>query len=93
MPKKVITNFENIADIGRIMREKREAKGWTLNQVAEKLDVSPTVISNLEGGHRPPSNRLFDPIMNTFGFDLEKARAALCKFKQDECEQKYLLRK
>ncbi len=37
-----------LMNIGRIVRERRQAKGMTIEQLAEKADVSVSLISRLE---------------------------------------------
>lgn len=39
---------------GQILREKRVAKGFSLRKFAERLDVSPTYLSQVEQGNAAP---------------------------------------
>ena len=46
---------------GAVLRAAREAKGWTQEQFAERLDVSPVTVNRYEKGKREPS---FDMVRN-----------------------------
>ena len=45
-------------NFGRTVREQRLAKGYGLNELAERLGISPAYLSRIERGHeiRPATN-------------------------------------
>jgi transcriptional regulator with XRE-family HTH domain len=44
-------------ELGTLLRNLRTGRGWTVQQVAELLDFSPSKVSRLETGHRGASAR------------------------------------
>lgn len=54
----------NYKQIGARIRNARLEKGFTQEQVAEKLDVGVTHISHIETGNTIPSMKLFIGIVN-----------------------------
>jgi transcriptional regulator with XRE-family HTH domain len=44
-------------ELGTLLRNLRGDRGWTVQQVAEQLDFSPSKVSRLETGHRGASAR------------------------------------
>jgi len=49
----------NKADIGARLKKSRKDKGYTQEYIAEKLNVGPTYVSDLERGVKTPSFDLF----------------------------------
>src|SRR5690349_13366460 len=45
---------EGTSGVGQRLREARDARGWTQGQLAEKSQVSRTLISRIESGERFP---------------------------------------
>ena len=48
--------------IGAFISERRKAKGWTQNQLAEKLGITDKAISKWENGRSMPDLSLFIPL-------------------------------
>lgn len=48
-------NKQNLIDLGRIIREKREARGFTQVELANKAGVDRNYIGMVERGERNPS--------------------------------------
>lgn len=45
--------------LGQRIREQRKAKGWTMEQFSEKVELSPNYIGELERGIKIPSLETF----------------------------------
>ena len=45
--------------LGQRIREQRKAKGWTMEQLAEKVELSPNYVGDLERGVKIPSLETF----------------------------------
>ena len=45
--------------LGQRIREQRKAKGWTMEQFAEKVELSPNYVGDLERGNKIPSLETF----------------------------------
>src|SRR5579863_10069163 len=56
-------------ELGALLKALRTEKGWTAEQVAERLLVSPSKISRLENGHRGTSARDIRDLCNLYGVD------------------------
>jgi len=48
MPTPKYRDEELHAAVGRAIRESREGRGWTQEQLAERLDVQPATVSRME---------------------------------------------
>jgi transcriptional regulator with XRE-family HTH domain len=59
-------------ELGAILRALRAQKGWTAEQVAERLLVSPSKISRLEKGQRGASQRDIRDLCDLYGVDDEQ---------------------
>lgn len=59
-------------ELGAILRALRAQKGWTAEQVAERLLVSPSKISRLEKGQRGASERDIRDLCDLFEVDDEQ---------------------
>lgn len=59
-------------ELGSILRALRSQKGWTAEQVAERLLVSPSKISRLEKGQRGASARDIRDLCDLFDVDDEQ---------------------
>ena len=53
--------------LGDVIRQQRRARKWSQHELAAKLGVSPTTISNWEIGHSYPTYDLLDTLANGFG--------------------------
>ncbi len=56
-------------ELGALLKALRTEKGWTAEQVAGRLLVSPSKISRLENGHRGASARDIRDLCNLYGVD------------------------
>lgn len=56
-------------ELGARLKELRAGKGWTVEQVAERLLVSPSKVSRLETGQRGASARDIRDISNLYGLN------------------------
>ena len=57
--------------VGKIIRQKREAKKWTQEQLAAKARISSKHLSRIETGVQQPSLHLLDKIAKAFGSKLQ----------------------
>ena len=55
-----------------ILRIKREEKGLTQSQMAEKLDVSESAISHYENGRRTPNITVLQKYSDCFGCTIDE---------------------
>ncbi|MGN7457761.1 helix-turn-helix domain-containing protein [Paenibacillus pasadenensis] len=58
------------------VRAFRKLKGYTQQELADKLDVSVAVLGSLERGTRRPEPKLLARIADTLGIDYEELTAA-----------------
>ncbi|OXM14601.1 helix-turn-helix domain-containing protein [Paenibacillus herberti] len=58
------------------VRAFRKLKGYTQQELADKLDVSVAVLGSLERGTRKPEPKLLSRIAETLGIDYEELTAA-----------------
>jgi transcriptional regulator with XRE-family HTH domain len=54
-------------ELGALLKALRTEKGWTVEQVAEHLEFSPSKVSRLETGHRGASARDIRDLCDLFG--------------------------
>jgi len=59
-------------ELGALLRALRTRKGWTAEQVAERLMVSPSKVSRLEKGQRGASARDIRDLCDLYGVDDEQ---------------------
>ncbi|MFB7906394.1 Scr1 family TA system antitoxin-like transcriptional regulator [Kitasatospora sp. NPDC056076] len=57
------------AEFGAYLRSSREARGWRQEDLANAAGCSPTHISALENGHRPPTPKTARKLDRAFGLD------------------------
>ncbi|MFI2611515.1 Scr1 family TA system antitoxin-like transcriptional regulator [Kitasatospora sp. NPDC018619] len=57
------------AKFGAEVRSAREAKGWTQEELAHAIGYSPTHVSAVETGRRPPTARLSRELDKAFGLE------------------------
>lgn len=65
---KAVMQYDSVM-AGQAVRDLREAKGWTIEKLAEEVDKSESHIHQLELGHRNMSIELLFALMGTFGTD------------------------
>jgi transcriptional regulator with XRE-family HTH domain len=53
--------------LGTEVRRRRKARGWTLEVLAEKADLTPHYLSTLETGRRDPSVSTVQQLAKAFG--------------------------
>lgn len=51
-----------MAELGNFIKEKRDALGKTMREMAKALDLSTAYISDIEKGNRKPSDAVLDKI-------------------------------
>jgi len=61
-----------MAEIGKIIRERRKRIPLSLSQLADMSGVSVTHLSRIERGQRSPSPRTLQRIAEPLGFDLKE---------------------
>lgn len=54
-------------DPGRLIRGGRAREGWTQVELAKRLGISKTVVSDLERGRRPVSKKMATKLGEVFG--------------------------
>ncbi len=64
--------------IGAFISERRRAKGWTQNQLAEKLEITDKAVSKWETGRSLPDLSLFIPLCNLLDITLNELFAGEC---------------
>ncbi len=68
-------NLEYLARLGRLLRQKREAAGLTLEQVANIIGVSTTQVNRLEhAGIGNPSHEDIMALADLYGLDVKTLR-------------------
>lgn len=64
--------------IGAFISERRRTKGWTQNQLAEKLEITDKAVSKWETGRSLPDLSLFVPLCNLLDITLNELFAGEC---------------
>ena len=64
-------------ELGALLKALRTEKGWTAEQVAERLLVSPSKISRLENGHRGASARDIRDLCNLYDVEDDERQRLL----------------
>lgn len=57
------------SQLGTLLRSERKARGWTLEQLAKRLQVTKGYISRLEGGKAKPAVRMIEVLARTLQID------------------------
>jgi transcriptional regulator with XRE-family HTH domain len=63
--------LEELKLIGPRLRALRHSRGWTLEQLAERADMSPSTLSRLESGKRQAGLELLVPLARQLGIGLD----------------------
>lgn len=63
-------------DIGKIIRDARKAKGWTLEELSSRVETDAGNLSRLERGKQFASKELLSRIMSVLGIELAKIQDA-----------------
>ncbi len=67
-PSKVSPQPAN-SQLGALLRSERESRGWTLEQIAKRLNVTKGYVSRLEGGKARPAVRMIEALAKTLQID------------------------
>jgi len=62
-----------MSPIGEWLRKYRIETRITLREMSRRIGVSAAYLSAVENGHKSPTERLLNDIVNIFGFEEEKA--------------------
>jgi len=65
----------NAVTLGSRLREERDRRGLTLRELARRLDVSPSLVSQIETGKTQPSVRTLYAIVSELGVSLDEVFA------------------
>ncbi len=68
-PSTVLRPDTAAPQLGTFIRSKRESCGWTLEQLAKRLQVTKGYISRLESGHVKPAAKLIESLAKTWRID------------------------
>ncbi len=60
-----------LKQVGLRLRAYRHSKGWTLDELAERAEMSPSTLSRLESGKRQASLELLLPLTTQLGIGLD----------------------
>lgn len=74
---KEANNIENRTEIGRTIREIREKRGLSQEQLADKMNISRSTISKIESGKFNCSIDYLSKFATTLGFDLKISDRAI----------------
>jgi transcriptional regulator with XRE-family HTH domain len=75
-----MANDEDVRSIGDLIREARKNAGWTLRELAAKVAVHYTYISDIEKDRRIPSETVLSNLAKQLNLDLDKVMAIAGKF-------------
>lgn len=62
---------DELAQVGPRLRAARRARGWTLDELAERAEMSASTLSRLESGKRQASLELLLPLTRRLGIRLD----------------------
>ena len=57
------------SDFGGLVRQLRDARGWTQEKLAREADITVTSVSNVERGATKPSAETVEKLAAAFGLD------------------------
>lgn len=57
------------SQLGALLRSEREARGWTMEQLAKRLNVTKGYVSRLEGGKASPAVRMIEALAKALQID------------------------
>jgi len=60
-----------MSTFGERLREAREMKGWSQSELADELDVTQAMISQLENGRRRPTPAVITKLAEVLGVERE----------------------
>lgn len=67
----MVTTVDELKQVGARLRALRHSRGWTLEELAERADMSPSTLSRLESGKRQASLELLLPLTRQLGIGLD----------------------
>ena len=59
-------------ELAQKLRALREARGWTIEQAAEKMNVEPAQVARMEAGTANPSLAVLVDVANAFGMSVKE---------------------
>ena len=62
---------DELSQVGPRLRAARRARGWTLDELAERAEMSASTLSRLESGKRQASLELLLPLIRRLGIRLD----------------------
>ncbi|MGH9159302.1 MAG: helix-turn-helix domain-containing protein, partial [Vicinamibacteraceae bacterium] len=65
-----------MSDLGKLIRERRQDRRWSLRQLGEKIGVTPAYVADLEAGRRSPGAELRERIAAALDISPENLAAA-----------------
>ena len=72
-----------MSDLGKLIRERRQDRRWSLRQLGEKIGVTPAYVADLEAGRRSPGAELKERIAATLDISPENLAAADTRLSAD----------
>lgn len=63
--------MKELKQVGARLRALRHSRGWTLDELAARADMSPSTLSRLESGKRQASLELLLPLTRQLGIGLD----------------------
>lgn len=62
-----------------VLKEERNKRGWTQEQLAHKLSVAPSTVGMWEQGSRIPSFEKMEEIADLFNINMDRLRGSSAK--------------
>ena len=72
-----------VSDLGKLIRERRQDRKWSLHQLGEKIGVTPAYVADLEAGRRSPGVELKERIAAALDISPENLAAADARLSAD----------
>jgi transcriptional regulator with XRE-family HTH domain len=72
-----------VSDLGKLIRERRQDRRWSLRQLGEKIGVTPAYVADLEAGRRSPGTELKERIAAALDISPENLAAADARLSAD----------
>jgi len=61
-----------VKQVGEIIRNKREEKGWLLRHLASELDIDQALLSKIERGERKATKEQINKFADVLGIEKEE---------------------
>ncbi|MGD9902811.1 MAG: helix-turn-helix domain-containing protein [Vicinamibacterales bacterium] len=65
-----------MSELGKIIRDRRQARRWSLRQLGDKVGVTPAYVADIEAARRAPSDQLREKLADALEIPAEDLRAA-----------------